>query len=229
MLLLVKGSDHLTTALWVVGLVFLVVMAILAFLHFERARVAALRKASRELGLEFQAKDSGSLRDHVRRFKIGRVGRSRRVNDVIRGTWTGLEVLFCNYRYTVGGGNSQHTRRQSLMIMQLEGSLPNLQLGPEGFFSKIGQVFGAADIDFPAYPEFSKRYLLKGDDEEGIRDYFSPLLIEFFEKRRGLALEVLDNELVYYRPGTRCKPDALEFFLTEGYEVCAALEEASLR
>jgi len=55
--------------------------------------------------------------------------------------------------------------------------LPFFELKPENTFHKIGQVFGYQDIDFEAFPNFSKGYLLRGLMNQKFVNY---LLLELF-------------------------------------------------
>ena len=219
--------DHIFFIGWVIGLlllILLVVMLIKRARHRERLRVAALGEVASGLGLEFWEKDEEGRCARLNRFKVGNVGHSKVVKDVISGVWGGEEILFCNYRYVVGHGKHRHVSRQSVMFLTLKKSLPNLVMAPEGFFSKVGQIFGSADIDFLTHPEFSKRFVLKGDDEETIRELFTFDLLEYFEGKLGVTLEVFEGELVFYRSNKRSEPETLESFLAEGLEVMAALE-----
>ena len=227
MLPLLKVTDSILFTGWVIGLfllTLLIVMLVKRARHRERLRVAALGEVASGLGLEFWEKDDEGLCARISRFKVGNVGHSKIVKDVISGVFGGEEVLFCNYRYVVGHGKHQHASRQSLMFLTLKRSLPDLVMAPEGFFSKVGQVFGGADIDFLTHPEFSKKYLLKGEDEDSIKESFDFDLLEYFEQRLGMTLEVKDGELVFFRSNKRCKPEGLEPFLEEGFELKAALE-----
>ncbi len=67
--------------------------------------------------------------------------------------------------------------------------LPNFTLRPENLFHKIGQVFGYQDIDFDSHPEFSKRYLLKGENESEVRSTFSADTLAFYESDQKLSTE----------------------------------------
>jgi len=227
MLLLLKVMDPNLITGWVIGallLILLIVMLIKRARRQDRLRVAALGEAASALGLEFWEKDDEGRCARISRFKVGNVGHSKVVKDVISGVRGGEEILLCNYRYVVGHGKHQHASRQSLMFLKLKGSSPNLVMAPEGFFSKVGQVFGAADIDFLTHPEFSKRYVLKGDEEESTRELFTFDLLDYFERKLGLTLEIFEGELVFYRSNKRSKPEDLESFIAEGLEVKAALE-----
>ena len=173
--------------------------------------------------LEFSQEDSLGRCERLQEFKVGSVGRRRKVSNVVSGVWEGREVLCCDYRYVVGHGKHQRAYSQTILIMNLVRPFPPFVMGPEGFFAKIAQVFGASDIDFQTHPEFSKSYVLKGKDEEGVRAAFSFDLLEYFEAQRGLTLESHDGLVLFYRVNKRCKPAALEAFFGEGFEVLDAL------
>jgi len=173
--------------------------------------------------LEFDPEDSLGRCVRLQEFKVGSAGGRRKMRNVISGVWKGREVLCCDYRYVIGHGKHQRAYSQTIMMMSLAPSFPSFVLGPEGFFAKIAQTFGASDIDFPTHPEFSKSYVLKGKDEEAVRAAFSFDLLEYFEGQLGLTLESHDGLLLFYRVNKRCKPTALEAFLEEGFEVLDAL------
>jgi hypothetical protein len=59
--------------------------------------------------------------------------------------------------------------------------------------------FGAKDIDFQDYTSFSKKYFLKGPDEDAVRKIFTPRVISFFEKEtEKIYIECKDNLFIYY-------------------------------
>lgn len=219
-------SDPLIIAAWI-GVAFLIValtlFAVKWFRRRERQRIAALRAAATRLGLEYQVMDDDGTCDFLGRFEVGNRGHSKRVRDVITGSWSGEDILFCNYRYVTGGGKHSQIHRQSVLCMKPVGDAPDLLLAPEGFFAKVGQtLFGMVDIDFLMYPEFSKLYILRGSNEEEIRTYFDTGLLEYFEKRPGVSVEVRDGVCLFFRANKRCRPEDLESFLKAGLETKAA-------
>jgi len=76
--------------------------------------------------------------------------------------------------------------------------LYKFELFPENFFEKIKQLFGSADIDFNEYPIFSKRYVLKGEDESEVRTRFSKQLITNVENKKGVCIESRESCLLTY-------------------------------
>jgi hypothetical protein len=104
-------------------------------------------------------------------------------------------------------------------VLSIEGSklnFPKFELEPENTFHKIGQVFGYQDIDFESFPIFSKKYLLRGNDEAKIRELFTPEVIKFFERNQNIHIEAQGNTLIFYRPSKRCKPDEIKGFYQDG-------------
>ena len=51
--------------------------------------------------------------------------------------------------------------------------VPRFALTREGLLHRVGAALGFQDIDFDEDPEFSKRFVLKGDDEHAIREIFA--------------------------------------------------------
>ena len=97
--------------------------------------------------------------------------------------------------------------------------LPQFTLRPEHVFHKIGQVFGYQDIDFDSHPEFSKRYLLKGENEESVRWLFGDDALSFYESDRTLSTEAAGRQLIHYRSGKRVNSEQIQEFITQGVRV----------
>ncbi|MGI9471696.1 MAG: hypothetical protein ACR2NZ_09210, partial [Rubripirellula sp.] len=97
--------------------------------------------------------------------------------------------------------------------------LPAFELRPESVFHRIGKVLGYQDIDFESHPEFSKRYLLRGQDEDAVRAMFTPELLSFFESQEKVSAEASGDLLVFYRAGKRLKPEMIRAFMEEGFAI----------
>jgi len=59
-------------------------------------------------------------------------------------------------------------------------------------------VVGLHDIDFDAHPRFSKNYLLRGTDNEKVRDLFRHDVLDVFEGIEVLSAEGLRDQFIYY-------------------------------
>lgn len=103
-------------------------------------------------------------------------------------------------RYRSGTGKNKGTRRRSFCLyVNPSAQLPALQLYPEGFFMKILQSFGYQDIDLPQYPEFSKKFLLRGTDPAAIMQVFTPSLVKSLEDNPKICFEAHGHCLVLFR------------------------------
>ncbi len=102
----------------------------------------------------------------------------------------------------------------TVQVIRLPFELPHFVLEKEGYFDKIFDrvmaFSGQKDIDFELFTHFSKKFLLKGEDEHTIRQLFTPDLIHFFE-----------NEDIYH---IECNGEALLIFK---YLRLAKTEEAT--
>jgi hypothetical protein len=94
---------------------------------------------------------------------------------------------------------------------------------PEHFFHRIGSVLGYQDIDFESHPtaaEFSKKYLLRGKDEQTIRALFTDTVLTFFAAHPDkVLLEGSGDQLILYRDGKIIEPEDIPAFMKEGFEV----------
>lgn len=102
-------------------------------------------------------------------------------------------------------------------LISYEANIPDFTIAKEHLTDRIAERFGAQDIDFKEYPDFSKRYVLKGADETAIRNLFQESIIRFFEKHEGLYMEVAANKVLIHKNKV-LKSEELEYLLQEGIE-----------
>ena len=87
----------------------------------------------------------------------------------------------------------------TIEVLHLPMRLPEFILEKEGFLDKVLQLAGQEDIDFAEFREFSSRYMLKGPDEEAVREFFAPELIEYFEQSDVYHLECKGKDVLVFR------------------------------
>jgi MFS superfamily sulfate permease-like transporter len=58
---------------------------------------------------------------------------------------------------------------------------PKFFMMPETIIDRLTDLISSDDIDFDTHPKFSNQYILKGEDEGAIRQFFTPALLSFFE------------------------------------------------
>ncbi len=187
--------------------------------HQRRTRAAALERTAKELGLEFSEKDEWGLRALLRDFELFQKGGRRRITNMMSKT-TGLleeKINICDYQYTISTGKSSSTYYQTVFFIQSkELGLPEMLIYPEHFFHKIGSWLGIQqDIDFEQWPEFSKKFLVQGDDW-GVRRLMNEELTKFFLVERHWCVESLGYYLVFYRRRALVKPASIKLLYQKG-------------
>lgn len=91
--------------------------------------------------------------------------------------------------------------------------IPDFALEPESFGTKLSELIGGKDIDFSEYPEFSRKYYLRGEAEAAIRGFFSDPIVRFLENREEIHIECHRHRLLLYK-----KLDLLEVYEIEFLE-----------
>ena len=88
------------------------------------------------------------------------------------------------------------------MLLKLNKSVPVFSMEKEGVFEKIFDrvlaFTGYKDIDFKMYPEFSNKFLIMGNNEEEIRDFFNEEIIRFFETKQVFHIESNGEALLIF-------------------------------
>lgn len=108
-------------------------------------------------------------------------------------------VWFFDYTYITGSGKTQARHDFTLGLFRLEkASFPVFELRPETLMDKLGAIIGFEDIDIPGFPEFSRKYLLKGKDPGAILAFFSPARINYFEQNPGWGVEAAGQYIAVY-------------------------------
>jgi len=130
-------------------------------------------------------------------------GRAPRVRNVVRGRTPEGELLLFDFRYTVQSGKHTTTIEQTVVAFERPAALPAFELRPEGVFARIGQAFGATDIDFDSNPEFSKKYQLRGQDPDAVRRLFEREAVPCLAQTSGWSVEGARHWLIVFRHGRR--------------------------
>lgn len=186
----------------------------------EKRRTAALAQLAESLGLEFSTKGDSLLQDELKDLPLFTSGHGKKLTNLMQGESRDVTLAVFDYQYTTDSGEDSSTFRQTVACFRtLRMPLPPFSLRPEHFFHKLGQIFGYQDIDFPSHPKFSKRYLLRGQDEESVRRVFEEPVLDHFEQQTGVCLESDGSRLIYYRSSKRIKPLELRGFLEEAFAI----------
>lgn len=201
------------------GLIFL------AGLFFEKKRTEKISAVAEELGLEFSASENGPLLGKLQVFKMFNIGRARKMKNVMTAETDAASLAIFEYQYTTGGGKHSKTHKFTIAAMETPAlQVPQFTTRPEGMFDRVGSAMGFQDIDFEEHPEFSDAFVLQGEDETAIRDFFDKRMLDLFANNRGVYVDA-DGSMLTYRKKGRQKPEAIPDFMAEAYEFLNAFRE----
>jgi hypothetical protein len=176
-------------------------------IYLERQRKKEMDSFARQMGFHYVG-DTGL--ETGLSAPLFEKGHSRKIKNLVEGHKDGINWRIFDYYYTEGYGKNSVVHIQTLIIPQLKSGVPEFTLRPENIFHKIGNIFGYKDIDFDNYPEFSKKYLLKGKHDADVRKAFSPEVIRIIEKlEKKICLESDSKSLVCYLANQRMKPSEI--------------------
>lgn len=117
-------------------------------------------KVAAAAGLQFEARRTGPPDYDFDLFDKGS-GRSRRLT--MRHPDTGESVFRYQYK-TSSGDNNTKTWRFTCVMVRLPFRAPHMTIGPEGFWSNLGQIVGIRDIEVES-PQFNDRFRVGSNDE----------------------------------------------------------------
>lgn len=181
-----------------------------------KKRTQALQNFAQENGLEFVGENSTRTIDA--QTALFDRGSMRRFRNVMNGKWNGFELSAFDYQYTINSGKSSTTITQTVAAFVQQSPLPWFELRPEGFMDRVGEVFVHRDIDFDSNPQFSRRYMLRGKNEDAVRTLFAPALLSYLEMLPAGDLLHIEGEgktLLLYRARVKVAVEDLRAFLDE--------------
>ncbi len=199
----------------------LVGLTLLWMVMREKKRDAALALAAEDLSFEYRRDGRTLLGEKFTRFALFQDGRRRRIKNVLQGHYDHIEALLFDYRYITGSHLHFRVHRQTVGAFKLvDEELPEFSLRPENVIHKISEAMGYQDIDFDENQAFSSRYLLRGPDEDAIRDLFTPEMLKFFADNPGLSVEGGGQWIVVFRRDRRVDTSKLGDFVKSAFEIC---------
>lgn len=201
------------------GVIAVVLVGIVVAMWYEKKRREELAALAEELGLTFQPDGDPRHQQQVSSFSLFGQGRGRKITNLILGETDEVKIALFDYQYTTGSGKQKTTHRQTVASLQSPNlKCPPFTMRPESMFHKIGGVFGMQDIDFESHPEFSKMFLLKGDETQ-VHKFFTPAVLSFFETQKGVSVEARPGALIFYRARSRVKPAKMKDLLAQAYQI----------
>jgi hypothetical protein len=200
-----------------------VAVAIWLMHRYEKKRTESMSNIAEELGLTFFPEGHPDLVSKLQLLPIFNKGRDRKMRNLMTAETEETQLAIFDYQYTTGGGKNQHTHKSTIASMIKDDlRLPHFSVRPEGFFDRVGAVVGFQDINFDDHPDFSRAYVLKGENEAAIRSFFTKDMLDLFASKKDVMVEAGGNVICFRRKG-RQSPEQIADFMAECYEFMNAV------
>lgn len=185
----------------------------------ERERSQQLQASANVLGWQFSENAPLNWLPNLNNFAIFNQGHTKNIRNIMYGEANGVKAALFDYIYVTGYGKNRRTHYQSVVYFEPRNlNIPFFSLRPENAFHKIFTVFGYQDIDFGNRPTFSSKYLLRGADEQAIRQAFHDALLGFYEMNQGISTDGGGNQLFIFREGYRTPAHEAQSFINWGLQ-----------
>jgi hypothetical protein len=207
----------------IVFLFAIIVLFVVIFLYQRKKakeRTQQLQAVAAQLGWQFVEEAPLNMIAGLENFGLFSQGHGKQIRNMMYGTASGIKAGVFDYVYVTGYGKHRQTHYQTVVYLEPPNlSVPYFSLRPENFMHKIFTAFGYQDIDFGQRPEFSRAYILRGQDEAAIRRTFNDPLLSFYENYQGTCTDAGGNQLLVFRSGYRFQPHEIEGYVGLGLQV----------
>lgn len=141
-------------------------------------------------------------------LKVFQKGHSRLAKNIIKGEFEGHPVILMDYRYVVGHGKNRSTHNRGVVILQCDFPTVPLFIRRENPMDRVGEFFGADDIDFES-SEFSRKFYVKSADRKWAFDVVHTRTMEYLLQAPSFMIEFGFGEIAVYKTGF-CDPGSYE-------------------
>jgi hypothetical protein len=175
-----------------------------------RRRTRAMQTAARQIGFTFEGEDWS---DPTQRPQLGTAlfqQPNGRCWNVMTSTADRLKTSLFDYGYF----NPRYSARQTVAAFSQELWIPLFELRPDSLSDPVRDPWVSNRIDF----DFSERYVLRGPEEDKLRELFNPTLTSAlisYTPEDHWHIEGMGTTLILYRAGVTVRPDELPAFLQQ--------------
>lgn len=168
---------------------------------------------------------------YLRKFHFFEIRPIEGKSNSLKGTYEDLNVSWeiADITFNEGQAFTAETFNTTIMVLELNRKIPVFTMEKEGVFERIFDrvmaFTGYKDIDFKMYPDFSKKFLLMGNNEAEIRSFFTNEIIRFFENHHIYHLESNGEALLIFNKIKLARTDETLEFIDYGEELATLLDD----
>ncbi len=186
--------------LWIFVLFAVVAGAVAYFAYLaKKKRRLAFASMAKQLGFQYAITDP--FNTLAEPFALFGKGEGRGVENVIWGTWNGMETRVFDYWYyeesTDSKGNRSRTYyRFDCALAPIAVMCSHLTIDHENFFTRMADHLSFRDIEFEN-EEFNKKYNIKCQDKKFANDFVDARMIDFLMLHgQGYSFEVATDRML---------------------------------
>jgi hypothetical protein len=169
--------------------------------YAKQRRRAELASIASRLGMSYSAEDMSGCLGYP--FALLRRGDGRGTENVLSGTWEGLDVVEFDYWYYTESTDSKGHRTKSYShfscaVAGVVASLSAVSIGRENLFTRLADAVGLDDIAFET-EEFNRAFNVKSNDRRCASDLIDQRMMAWLlTAPSDLAFEVSGRWLLCY-------------------------------
>ena len=191
-------------------------------------RQKRLRNLATEKDFQFSSQVDWNT-DYFKKFHFFEIRPIERKYNSLKGSFRGISMSWeiADITFNEGQAFTAETFNTTLMVLKLNKKIPVFSMEKEGvlgkIFDRIMAFTGYKDIDFEMYPDFSKKFLLMGNNESEIRSFFTEEIVRFFENHQIYHIESNGNALLIFDKIKLARTDETIAFIDYGEKLAAIL------
>ncbi|MCH2193137.1 hypothetical protein [Kordia sp.] len=167
---------------------------------------------------------------YLKKFHFFEIRPIERKYNCLKGAFNDLNISWeiADVTFNEGQAFTAETFNTTLMVLKLNKKIPIFTMEKEAvlekLFDRVMAFTGYKDIDFKMYPDFSKKFLLMGNNEEEIRSFFTEEIIRFFENHHIYHLESNGEALIIFDKIKLARTDETLAFIEYGNKLASLLD-----
>ncbi|PWH82825.1 hypothetical protein DIS18_11395 [Algibacter marinivivus] len=168
--------------------------------------------------------------DYLKKFHFFEIRPIERKYNCLKGTFKDLNVSWeiADVTFNEGQAFTAETFNTTLIVLKLNKKIPVFTMEKEAvlekIFDRVMAFTGYKDIDFEMYPDFSKKFLLMGNNESEIRSFFTDEIIRFFESHQIYHIESNGEALIIFDKIKLARTDETIAFIDYSKELAKLIE-----
>lgn len=187
-------------------------------------RQKRLRNLATERGYLFSSQINWNT-TYLKKFHFFEIRPIERKINCLNGTFEDKDVSWeiADITFNEGKAFTAETFNTTAMVLKLNKTLPLFTLEKERtyekLFDRVIAFTGYRDIEFEMYANFSKKFVVMGNDEAALRSLFTEDIIRFFEEHQISHIESNGEALLVFNKLKLARTDETIEFIEYGVEL----------